>query len=174
MQSNRDPPAPVHADGRSWDTTVLLRLLHRRCKEVLEVFPPETICLEDEREKYLTTLRGWRAVLGHLGDFSSLGCPTLGPCLMSGEGLAAGLGDEDIAKDLPLLDADEEKIWSRAILGVDSAELVRILELGISAGCFCHIADDDDDDYICSFYQTSSYINTVQLYELADKPFTED
>ena len=65
----------------------------------------------------------------------------LGPCLMSGEGLAAGLGDEDIAKDLPLLDADEEKIWSRAVLGVDSAELVRVLELGISAGCFCHIAD---------------------------------
>ena len=47
---------------------------------------------------------------------------------MSGEGLAAGLGDE-------------EKIWSRAILGVDSAELVRILELGVRTGCFCHIAN---------------------------------
>ena len=34
----------------------------------------------------------------------------LGPCLMSGEGLATGLGDENIAKDLLLLDADEEKI----------------------------------------------------------------
>ena len=32
------------------------------------------------------------------------------------------------------------------ILGVDRAELVRILELGICAGRFCHIADDDDDD----------------------------
>ena len=61
---NGDPPPPVHADGRSWDTAVLLRLLHRQCKEVLEVFAPEAICLEDEREKYhLTTLRGWRAVL---------------------------------------------------------------------------------------------------------------
>ena len=55
---------------------------------------------------------------------------------MSGEGLAAGLGDKDIAKDLLLLDADEEKIWSRTILGVDSAELVGVLELRISSGCF--------------------------------------
>ena len=78
----------------------------------------------------------------------------LGPCLMSGEGLAAGLGDEDIAKDLLLLNADEEKIWSRAILGVDSTELVRVLELGLSAGCFCH----DDDDYINSLSRTSYHI----------------
>ena len=35
---------------------------------------------------------------------------------------------------------NEEKIWSRSILGVDRAELVRILELGIRAGRFCHIA----------------------------------
>ena len=98
-------------------------MLHRGCEEVLEGFAPETICLGDKRKEHLTTLRGWPAVLGHLGDFSSVGCPTLCLCLMSGEGLATGLGDEDIAKDLLLLDADEEKIWSRAVLGVDSAEL---------------------------------------------------
>ena len=58
---------------------VLLRMLHRRCEEVLEVFALKTICLEDEREKNLTTLRGRRAVLEHFGDFSSLGCPTSMP-----------------------------------------------------------------------------------------------
>ena len=64
-------------------TAELLRLLHRRCKEVLEVFAPEAICLEDEGEKYLTTLRRWRTVHGHFGDSSSLDCPTLGPSLIS-------------------------------------------------------------------------------------------
>ena len=58
---------------------VLLRLLHRRCEEVLEVFALKTICLEGETKKYLTTLRGWRAVLEHLGDFSSLRRPTSMP-----------------------------------------------------------------------------------------------
>ena len=40
---------------------------------------------------------------------------------MSGEKLATGFGDEDIAKDLILLDADEEEVRPRAVLGVDSA-----------------------------------------------------
>ena len=60
---------------------------------------------------------------------------------MSGEGLATGLGNEDIAKDLILLDADEEEVRPRAVLGVDSAKLVRVLELSISTDCFCHIAN---------------------------------
>ena len=60
---------------------------------------------------------------------------------MSGEGRATGFGVEEIAKDLLLLDADEEKVGPRAVVGVDSAELVRVLELGISTGCFCHIAN---------------------------------
>ena len=47
----------------------------------------------------------------------------------------------DIAKDLSLLDTHDEKIQSHSILGVDRAELVRILELGIRPGPFCHIAD---------------------------------
>ena len=85
----------------------------------------------------------WSSVLGHLGVFSSFGCPALGVCLLPGEGLAAGLGDEDIAKDSLLSDADEEKVRSSAIVGIDRAELIRILELSISAGCFCHITDAD-------------------------------
>ena len=39
------------------------------------------------------------------------------------------------------MNSDEEQVQSRSILGVDRAELVRILELGIRAGRFCHIAD---------------------------------
>ena len=60
---------------------------------------------------------------------------------MSGEGLATGSRDEDIARDPIFLDADEEEVRPRAVLGVDSAELVRVLELSISAGCFCHITN---------------------------------
>ena len=60
---------------------------------------------------------------------------------MSGEGRATGFGVEEIAKDLLLLDADEEKVGPRAVLGVDCAELVRVLELSISTGCFCHISN---------------------------------
>ena len=52
---------------------------------------------------------------------------------MSFKGLEAGLSNKNIAKDLMLLDAHEEKTWSRSILGVDRAELIRILELGIRA-----------------------------------------
>ena len=49
------------------------------------------------------------------------------------------------------------KIWSRSILGVNRAELVRILELGIRSGAFAisrmmMMITDDDDDYIYSFY----------------------
>ena len=40
---------------------------------------------------------------------------------MSGEGLATGLGDEDIAKDLLLLNADEEKVDSLEPLSVSTA-----------------------------------------------------
>ena len=68
---------------------------------------------------------------------------------MSGEGLATGLGDEDIAKDLILLDANEEEVRLHAALGVDSAELVRVLELSISAGCFCHIANTQGHGVVC-------------------------
>ena len=46
-----------------------------------------------------------------------------------------------LGKDLSLLDTHEEQVRSRSILGVDSAELVRILELGIGASRFCHITD---------------------------------
>ena len=38
---------------------------------------------------------------------------------------------------------DEEWVRSGAIVGIDRAELIRILELSISAGCFCHITDAD-------------------------------
>ena len=81
----------------------------------LSFSPPQTICLNDGREKYLTNLRGWRAALRHLEDFSSLGSPTLGPRQKS------WLRNGDIAKDMSLMDFDEEKIWSRSILGVDRA-----------------------------------------------------
>ena len=37
------------------------RLLHLRCKEVLKVFAPEAICLEDEGEKDLNTASALRA-----------------------------------------------------------------------------------------------------------------
>ena len=70
------------------------------CEEVLEAFAPETIRLENKRKKNVTPLGCWPSVLGQLGVFSSFGCPALGVCLLPGEGLAAGLGDEDIAKVL--------------------------------------------------------------------------
>ena len=63
-------------------------MLHRGCEEVLERFALETICFKDKRKEDSTTLRGCPAVLGHLGDFSFSGCPTLCLCLMSGEGFA--------------------------------------------------------------------------------------
>lgn len=40
-----------------------------------------------------------------------------------------------------LSDADEELVWSRAILAIDRAGQVKILKFNISAGRFCHTAN---------------------------------
>ena len=44
-----------------------------------------------QKEEIRNPLGCWSSVLGHLGVFSSFGCPALGVCLLPGEGLAAGL-----------------------------------------------------------------------------------
>ena len=44
---------------------------------------------------------------------------------------------------------DEEKVGPRANLVVDSAELVRVLELSISTGCFSYIANAQGHGVMC-------------------------
>jgi hypothetical protein len=72
-QSHRDPSAPIATKSFPWNTTILLCMLHRRCEELLECFPPLAVGLEHKRKKHLTSLWCWLVILGSLGNFSSGG-----------------------------------------------------------------------------------------------------